>query len=425
VGVNRQPAIDDPIQLSQLVSDDVLHEVLTGLWRAHGLEVTMFDLDGSVLGFAGTNVRDLSALWDGTEDGERDYDGSTYWAGRLSYEGETLARIALGPYSADTSTDDAMRVFELAKTVLGVIVHSAHARQLTSIMHVAAMEDTFAELTAKNTRLEQAVVRMQELDRLKSGFLATMSHELRTPLTSVIGYSEMLLEGLAGALNDEQRDYVQTILNKADQLLHLITGILDASLIESGGMHMQRDPFPLRDLIESVIATFAPQAAKRSIVVDLHDTGVPRALGDSRKIRQVLWNLLANAIKFTPSGGGVTVDLQVGPLAPVDAEHMGASMSTEQQLEAFGLRVVVRDSGIGIPPEKQAHIFEPFFQVDSSSTREYGGTGLGLTLAKSYVEAHGGRIWVDSALGAGSVFTVSIPAVPGELEAYLEAHAAS
>lgn len=418
--MNRQPAIDDPIKLSELVSADVLHEVLAGLRHAHGLDVTVFELDGSVLGFAG-HERDLSALAVPADDGEREHDGDTYWVGRLMYEGEVLARIALGPYGPEATTNDATQLFDLAVTVLGVIVHSAHARRLTSIMHVAAMEDTFAELTAKNTRLEQAVVRMQELDRLKSGFLATMSHELRTPLTSVIGYSEMLLEGLAGALNDEQRDYVQTILNKADQLLHLITGILDASLIESGGMNMQRDPFALRDLVESVIATFATQAAKRKIDVELVDAGIPRALGDGRKIRQVLWNLLANAIKFTPSGGGITVDLQVGPLAPVDA----AAVDPTDKLDAFGLRVVVRDSGIGIPPEKQAHIFEPFFQVDSSSTREYGGTGLGLTLAKSYVEAHGGRIWVDSALGAGSVFTVSIPAVPGELEAYLEAHAPS
>jgi signal transduction histidine kinase len=130
--------------------------------------------------------------------------------------------------------------------------------------------------------------------------------------------------------------------------------------------------------------------------------------------------LVANAIKFTPEGGSIAIDLEVGPMAPGDQEGRFGAPDPDRG-SGHGLRLVVRDSGIGISPEKQAHIFEPFFQVDSSSTREYGGTGLGLTLAKSYVEAHGGHIWVDSKLGAGSTFTITLPAIPDDLEAHLAA----
>jgi signal transduction histidine kinase len=292
-------------------------------------------------------------------------------------------------------------------------------------MHQAAMNDTFASLEAKNTQLVTALERMQEFDRLKSNFLATVSHELRTPLTSVIGYSEMLLEGLAGPLNEEQKDYVQTVLAKADQLLQLITGILDASLMETGSLRVAREPVELRALIEAVVATFAPQAEKRGIAIALPQADVPRALGDGRKIRQIFWNLIANAVKFTGDGGEVAVDWRVGPLVPDESGgRFPASAGRFDAARHLGVRVSVRDSGIGISAEKQKHIFEPFFQVDSSSTREYGGTGLGLTLAKQYVEAHGGHIWVDSELGAGSVFSVSLPVVPKELDAYLAEHRA-
>jgi signal transduction histidine kinase len=293
-------------------------------------------------------------------------------------------------------------------------------RHLTAVAHLAAMDQAFTELTSKNQHLERAVSRLEEVDRLKSNFLATMSHELRTPLTSVIGYAEMLHEGLAGTLNDEQRDYVQTILGKADQLLQIITSILDVSLLESGQRRIEPTAVALPELAESVVASFASQARKRRLrlVVRTPDkeAPLPRALGDSRKIRQVIWNLLSNAVKFTPEGGEVSVAIGVGPLAAESGDPDNAGRRASRADDRLGVRVVVTDSGIGIPPEKQAHIFEPFFQVDSSSTREYGGTGLGLTLAKSYVEAHGGQIRVDSAVGKGSTFTVSFPAVAADLE---------
>ena len=148
-----------------------------------------------------------------------------------------------------------------------------------------------------------------------------------------------------------------------------------------------------------------------------------RALGDEAKIKQIFVHLVTNAIKFTRSGGNIDVKIELGPLdRETRAGRFGNPDSGTDGHDSLGVRVSVSDSGIGISPEKQARIFEPFFQVDSSSTREYGGTGLGLTLVKSYTEAHGGKVWVASELGRGIRFTVSLPVLPEDLERYLAAH---
>jgi signal transduction histidine kinase len=258
------------------------------------------------------------------------------------------------------------------------------------------MRVTFGELTEHNARLERAVARLEELDRLKSNFLATMSHELRTPLTSVIGYTEMMAEGLAGPVTPDQREYLGTILSKADQLLGLITAVLDVASLDTGPLSLDKSPLQLGDIVASEVATFAPQADRRGIAIQLELRGDGLVVGDRKKIRQVVSSLLSNAVKFTPDRGRVGVALRHGPLAP------GAG-------DAPAVQLVVSDSGIGISRDQVAKIFEPFFQVDSSSTRAFGGTGLGLTLAKAYVEAHGGRIWVDTAPGQGSTFVATFP----------------
>ena len=377
--------------------------------------------------------------------------GAVYRVAAVHYDSRLLGRIILGPFLPATVTEmpralialdpsidhvhlkgllanmprardeTVAQIMDHLKRSLDLILFSGHKALLASNMHLATVRENFRELQEKNVKLQEAYERLKELDRLKSNFLATVSHELRTPLTSVIGYSEMLLEGLAGPLNDEQKEYVATVLSKADQLLQLITGILDASLMESGSLRLESKPLVLGEVIDSVASTFYPQAQKRSIAIHVVPVALPRVMGDGRKIQQVLWNLVANAIKFTPDGGEVSIECGVGPMSPNDESGRFGTPGVDSRIGAWGLRVAIRDSGIGISPEKQAHIFEPFFQVDSSSTREYGGTGLGLTLAKSYVEAHGGHIWVDSEFGAGSVFQLSLPAVTDELEAYLRA----
>ena len=377
------------------------------------------------------------------------FTGLRYQAMALNYEGTLLGTVIYGPYvpaerqaalpgfvqtllgPALAEGEDALarvpratdaharKVLEHVVRVLGVVVHSAYARWITAQLHVSTLAHTTEELTDKNRRLAAAVERLQEVDRLKSNFLATVSHELRTPLTSVIGYSEMLLEGLAGMLSGDQKEYVQVIMEKGDQLLQLITGILDVSRIESGTLQLVRDPVDLNEVIVGVLGAMAPLARRKRLQLEAKTPqGSPRVRGDKLKLRQVLLSLVGNAIKFTGEGGRIEVTVGVGGMM---REDDSVSSSAPKRM---GVRMRVVDNGIGIPPEKQAHIFEPFFQVDSSSTREYGGTGLGLTLAKSYVEAHGGRIWVESEPNRGSTFTLTLPAVEEDLADYLRGRAA-
>ena len=362
----------------------------------------------------------------------------------VKYEGTRLGALLLGPYWPEgrrqqptggvqsllgsdglpevekavasmkpLSEDRVRRLLEHAARTLEVVLHTAYARHLAGQLHLAAIQDAYAELADKNKRLGEAVERMQEADRIKSNFLATISHELRTPLTSVIGYSEMLLEGLAGPLNDEQREYVHTIMEKGDSLLQLISGILDVSRMESGSLQLRREPVDLRDVIGTAATALAPALKRKRLRLEVPEGGAeaPREVGDRDKIRQILMNLLGNANKFTPDGGQIQVVVEVGRLSREDeSERFGAAGESGEHTLLPGVRMRVRDSGIGIAKEKQARIFEPFFQVDSSSTREYGGTGLGLTLVKNLVEAQGGRVWVESELGRGSIFTVTFPA---------------
>ena len=310
---------------------------------------------------------------------------------RFEHNGALLAQLAATGPSAAASLD-------LCAETLDLLVHHAHARELAATTHEEAMRATFAELTEHNARLSRAVARLEELDRLKSNFLATMSHELRTPLTSVIGYAEMMAEGLAGPITGDQKEYLTTILGKADQLLGLITAVLDVSTLESGQLSLERAALSLADVVASEVATFVPQAGRRGIAIQLDACPDATVVGDRRKIRQIVSSLLSNAVKFTPDRGRVGVAVRRGPLAPQDPQDITPAV-----------QLVVSDSGIGISRDQVAKIFEPFFQVDSSSTRAFGGTGLGLTLAKAYVEAHGGRIWVDTQPGQGSTFTATFP----------------
>ena len=365
--------LDDRIELARLVPPGELDELVTAITRALGGDLAIFDPEG--LRLAGTP-------------------GAGAPGRALEYHGAVLARLASAGPQAEAS-------LALCAETLELLVHHAHARELAAATHEEAMRLTFAELTEHNARLSRAVARLEELDRLKSNFLATMSHELRTPLTSVIGYAEMMAEGLAGPVSFDQKEYLTTILGKADQLLGLITAVLDVSSLESGQLALERATLSLGDLVASELATFVPQAGRRGIAIQLDACSDTVVVGDRRKIRQVVSSLVSNAVKFTPDRGKVGVALRRGPLAAHEAPS-----------DAPAIQLVVSDSGIGISRDQVAKIFEPFFQVDSSSTRAFGGTGLGLTLAKAYVEAHGGRIWVDTSPGQGSTFTATFPAAP-------------
>ena len=308
----------------------------------------------------------------------------------LRHEGELIGRLVLG---AVTDEALALKVGHHLHRVADAFLHEGVRRAMSARMHMATVEEAGRELTEKNRRLALAVERLTEADRVKSNFLATVSHELRTPLTSVIGYSEMLLEGVAGPLNEEQREYVRTVMEKGDQLLQLITGILDISRVEAGQMKFERLPFDLAEVVSVALSTVAPHARQRKLKLSCTvPDDLPRLLGDRDKIRQVLLNLLGNAVKFTPEGGAIDI---------------GAKEVAEGP--ARMVRVSVRDTGIGVPREHHHRVFDPFFQVDNTSTREYGGTGLGLNIVRRFIEAHGGRVWVESELGAGATFHFTLP----------------
>ncbi len=209
-----------------------------------------------------------------------------------------------------------------------MILFSGHKAFVTSKMHLASVRESYRQLEDKTARLQEAFDRLKELDRLKSNFLATVSHELRTPLTSIIGYSEMLSEGLAGEMKPEQVDFVKTIHGKGEQLLSLIMGLLDLSKLESGTMRMTMRSMRIEPVLKEVVSTLAPTARKKAVKleVDLVD-GLADVRGDPERLRQVFLNLVENAIKFTPAQGLVTLNARMcKPDDALDSEEEGLAL---------------------------------------------------------------------------------------------------
>ncbi|HEX7786986.1 MAG TPA: ATP-binding protein [Methylomirabilota bacterium] len=243
----------------------------------------------------------------------------------------------------------------------------------------------FREIEEKSRLLEVA-------DRHKSEFLANMSHELRTPLNAIIGFSEVLLQRMFGDLNPKQEEYLQDVLSSGRHLLSLINDILDLSKVEAGRMDLELQRFDLPQALQDTLVLVRERAVRHGIELHLEVDGrLGSLVGDERKIKQVLLNLLSNAVKFTPEGGRVEMSA-----VPTDR----------------GVEISVADTGIGIAPENQELIFEEFRQVGGDYAHKREGTGLGLTLARKFVELHGGRLWVKSQPGQGSTFTFSIPERP-------------
>ncbi|NPC87071.1 histidine kinase, partial [Pyxidicoccus fallax] len=317
------------------------------------------------------------------------FTGLRYLVMPVSWEGEVLGRVILGPFTPEELVDfppsltdvaglELERAHELVGKVrrapertaaqvlthfgqvLAALVASGQRAYLATQLHIEAMLETHRDLESQNSKLAQANTRLKELDRLKSTFLGTVSHELRTPLASIIGYSEMLAEGLAGALNPEQLMYVRTIVEKGESLLNLISSILDLSQIEAGKLRLVIAPVDLGGVIQTAVSSVAPQAQRKGVELELRlpHGPQPRLTGDADKLRQVVVNLLANAVKFTPSGGRVSVLMsEVGALT---------------ELGTQGFRVSVEDTGVGIRRDQFEYIFQSFYQVDGSSTREHG-----------------------------------------------------
>jgi signal transduction histidine kinase len=255
---------------------------------------------------------------------------------------------------------------------------------------------TQSALAIQNARLFRQIAdksrQLEAASRHKSEFLANMSHELRTPLNAILGFSEVLAERMFGDVNEKQAEYLQDILSSGRHLLALINDILDLSKVEAGRLELELERFHLPTVIDNALTLVRERATRHGIALtQTVNAGVGDIVADARKVKQVVLNLLSNAVKFTPEGGRVSVI---------------AAMAED------GITIAVTDTGIGIAPGDQAAIFEEFRQVGRDDARKQEGTGLGLTLAKKFVELHGGRIWVESHVGQGSTFTFILPVRP-------------
>jgi signal transduction histidine kinase len=243
----------------------------------------------------------------------------------------------------------------------------------------------FREIADKSRQLEAA-------SRHKSEFLANMSHELRTPLNAILGFSEVLAERMFGEVNEKQAEYLQDILSSGRHLLSLINDILDLSKVEAGRLELELGRFHLSTALDNALTLVRERASRHGITLTQHvDPGVGDIVADERKVKQILLNLLSNAVKFTPEGGRV-----------------GLSATAADDV----ITIAVSDTGVGIATEDLAAIFEEFRQVGRDDARKQEGTGLGLTLAKRFVELHGGRIGVRSQVGQGSTFSFTLPIRP-------------
>jgi signal transduction histidine kinase len=278
-----------------------------------------------------------------------------------------------------------------------VVYRKAPGEFDASVIDLLRTFATQSALAIQNARLfreiEEKSRELATASRHKSEFLANMSHELRTPLNAVIGFSEVLAEGLFGEVNDKQAEYLKDILESGRHLLSLINDILDLSKIEAGRMELEPSEFDLPGAIDTTLLLMRERAGRKGIEVSRTidaQLGILRA--DERKVKQVLLNLLSNAVKFTPEGGRIDVTARA---------HDGV------------VEIAVADTGVGIAPEDQAAVFEEFRQVGSAA-KKVEGTGLGLALSRKFVELHGGRLWVTSERGAGSTFSFTIPLTPAD-----------
>jgi signal transduction histidine kinase len=288
----------------------------------------------------------------------------------LLREGRIMGALTVWRKQPGTFSPEVVRLLETFATQSALAIQNARL---------------FREIEDKSRQIEAA-------NRHKSEFLANMSHELRTPLNAIIGFSEVLGERMFGELNEKQAEYTDDILSSGRHLLSLINEILDLSKVEAGRMELELTSFDLPLAIDNARTFVRERATKHGINLEVSvDERLGDYIGDERKIKQILLNLLSNAVKFTPEGGRIGI------------EARQADGSVE---------ISVSDTGVGISPEDQAKIFEEFRQVGSDYAHKTEGTGLGLTLAKKFVELHGGKIWVESEIGKGSTFTFTLPERP-------------
>jgi len=315
-------------------------------------------------------------------------------ASPLSLLTRTVKRVADGDLTQNVQINSKDEIGELASSfnqmVSNLEKRSSEISELTLNLE-KKIEERTQELELANAKLRKA-------DRLKSEFLANMSHELRTPLNAIIGFAELMRDGICGELNENQMASVIDIHESGKHLLRMINDILDLSKVEAGKMELQPEEFSVAQAFDDIQSIVRDMANKKKLSLQtIVPEDLPDIYADQVKFKQIMYNLLSNAVKFTLEGGDITVE---------------ASFNDDKFL------ISVADTGIGVRPEDHETIFDEFKQLDSSRSRQYEGTGLGLALTKRLVELHGGEIWVESeGLGMGSKFSFTLPAIKPDVEA--------
>jgi signal transduction histidine kinase len=293
--------------------------------------------------------------------------------------------------TADTAIVHMARAYDYQIQVVGrredavtVALHDSDVQLRAAVVDASRKN---VQLSAAMAQISEKNVQLTAVNRQQSDFIANVSHELRTPLAGILGYAEVLLQGMDGELGSEQLRDVREVHAGGEVLLALVNDILDESQIEAGKMAMSIGCVDLKAVIESVLATVRTLADRKALYLHAHIPDQAEALGDEGRLRQILTNLVGNAIKFTDAGG---ISISCLPWSGF-------------------WRVSVADTGIGLPDESRELVFERFKQLDPSITRRFGGTGLGLAIAKGLVTIQGGEIGVDSTLGLGSTFWFTVP----------------
>jgi signal transduction histidine kinase len=460
----QRSILERRVNLAELLDLSAFRDVCASFVDLYKIGIKIFDIDGTKLvdirvgsgdwcGYIFQNSKgrpmctnlvgkikhfDYPGLRDGEVVEQECFSGLKYVIMPITYGGDLLGRVIYGPFMPQSlerpgeavngfgegfdpnqlwgygqkirrvPDETIMKILTNFRGVIDTITFIAIKSLMTQQLHVESITASYNDLSAANRALRESVEKLREIDKLKSNFLAMISHELRTPLTSVIGYSEMLLEGMAGDISAEQADYIRTIKDKGESLLDLIGSLLDMSKIEAGALRLNISEFDMGEVVDGAQSYVIPQAKKKQIALTTRrDPELPRVTADRDKIRQSIINLLGNAVKFTPSGGAIDV---LASLWEGQRRYSGDSGRFGRADERF-IRIDVKDTGIGIPREKLMLVFDSFYQVDNSITREYGGTGLGLSIVKRFIEAHKGEVWVDSEENVGTVFTLLIPIV--------------
>ncbi len=363
------------------------------------------------------------------------FSGAEYRSVPIHHETDVVGKVVFGPFLpsevqgppehflAMDPTLDANRAWEttthfrrmsatlsekVAKnlaTVIEVMAFVGFKGQMTTDMHVESITEAYAELSSKNEALQATVNRLHTVNNQRSNFLARVSSGLKTPLTNIIGYSEMLSEGVWGEVTEDQAEFLKTIMDQGEHMMNVTQTMEELSRIERGQVEIVPDSVHVEELLEQTLPYARKMAEEHDVEVELlpSDPNLPSLWVDDEKVRSVLHHLIGNAVKFTPAGGRVILSA-AGPGESYGADNVGHGF----------VAISVSDNGIGIEQEYHEQMFHPFFTVHSGPDRAYTGTGVGLTIAKAYIDVHGGRILVDSTPGQGSTFTIFLPTEDAE-----------